>query len=129
MSAPAPAPPLWGLMAEFEGPTEVVEAAREVGGRELLRLPFQWPPRAPTTAKVAGEHELGAVLPDPVEDQVDGRPAAAAGAHGVPLDDLGVGGPALGAVAVDLGRSGPGLARLDHDAGRAERDADQVGQG
>ena len=30
MSAPAPAPPLWGLMAEFEGPTEVVEAARRV---------------------------------------------------------------------------------------------------
>ena len=30
MSAPAPAPPLWGLMAEFEGPTEVVEAARSI---------------------------------------------------------------------------------------------------
>ena len=39
----------------------VVEAAREVGGRELLRLPFQWPPKAPTTAKVSGEHELGGV--------------------------------------------------------------------
>ena len=23
----------------------VVEAAREVGGRELLRIPFQWPPQ------------------------------------------------------------------------------------
>ena len=42
----------------------VVEAAREVGGRELLRLPFQWPPRAPAVAKVAGEHELGAVTLD-----------------------------------------------------------------
>ena len=30
MSAPAPVPPIWGLMAEFEGPTEVVEAARKV---------------------------------------------------------------------------------------------------
>ncbi len=39
----------------------VVEAAREVGGRELVRLPFQWPPRASTTSKVAGEHELGTV--------------------------------------------------------------------
>ena len=26
MTAPTAAPPLWGLMAEFEGPTEVVEA-------------------------------------------------------------------------------------------------------
>lgn len=39
----------------------VVEAAREVGGRELLRLPLQWPPKAPTTAKAAGEHELGQI--------------------------------------------------------------------
>jgi hypothetical protein len=39
----------------------VVEAAREVGGRELVRLPLQWPPAQPTTQKVAGEHELGAV--------------------------------------------------------------------
>lgn len=37
----------------------VVEAAREVGGRELLRLPFQWPPAEPTAAEVRGEHELG----------------------------------------------------------------------
>lgn len=39
----------------------VVEAAREVGGRELLRVPFTWPPKAAQTAKVQGEHELGAV--------------------------------------------------------------------
>lgn len=39
----------------------VVEAAREVGGRELLRLPFSWPPRAPATSKAAGATELGAV--------------------------------------------------------------------
>lgn len=39
----------------------VVEAAREVGGRELVRLPFQWPPKAPATSKAAGASELGAV--------------------------------------------------------------------
>jgi len=39
----------------------VVEAAREVGGREMLRLPFEWPPKAPQSIKAAGEHELGPV--------------------------------------------------------------------
>ena len=39
----------------------VVEAAREVGGRELLRIPFQWPPRAPEKGEVRGQHELGRV--------------------------------------------------------------------
>lgn len=39
----------------------VVEAAREVGGREMVRVPFQWPPKAPTSGKAAGESELGAV--------------------------------------------------------------------
>lgn len=39
--------------------TLVVEAAREVGGRELLRLPFKWAPGA--TARAAGASELGAV--------------------------------------------------------------------
>lgn len=39
----------------------VVEAAREVGGRELLRLPFQWPPTAPAGAEGKGAHELGTV--------------------------------------------------------------------
>ena len=39
----------------------VVEAAREVGGRELLRLPLQWPPKARATATVEGEHELGRI--------------------------------------------------------------------
>ncbi|ABR89879.1 Uncharacterized conserved protein [Janthinobacterium sp. Marseille] len=39
----------------------VVEAAREVGGRELIRVPFQWPPKTTQTAQVKGEHELGAV--------------------------------------------------------------------
>ncbi len=39
--------------------TLVVEAAREVGGRELLRLPFSVP--AGGTAAAQGAHELGAV--------------------------------------------------------------------
>jgi hypothetical protein len=41
--------------------TLVVEAAREVGGRELLRLPFQWPPAAGATEAAQGSSELGAV--------------------------------------------------------------------
>jgi hypothetical protein len=39
----------------------VVEAAREVGGRELLRVPFDWPPKALTTLDAKGETELGAL--------------------------------------------------------------------
>jgi len=39
----------------------VVEAAREVGGRELLRIPFEWPPKAPATLDAKGESELGAL--------------------------------------------------------------------
>lgn len=41
--------------------TLVVEAAREVGGRELVRVPFAWPPRPGQTARAAGSSELGAV--------------------------------------------------------------------
>jgi hypothetical protein len=39
----------------------VIEAAREVGGRELLRVPFEWPPKAPVNLDVKGENEIGAV--------------------------------------------------------------------
>lgn len=39
----------------------VVEAAREVGGRELLRIPVQWPPKTPAAQKVQGQHELGTI--------------------------------------------------------------------
>jgi len=39
----------------------VIEAAREVGGRELLRIPVQWPPKPGAEGKAKGEHELGAV--------------------------------------------------------------------
>ncbi|WP_043437619.1 DUF2271 domain-containing protein [Cupriavidus sp. HPC(L)] len=51
----------------------VVEAAREVGGRELVRVPFAWPPEGAKSdaksgaksgagsAQAKGQHELGAV--------------------------------------------------------------------
>jgi hypothetical protein len=39
----------------------VVEAAREAGGRELVRLPFKWPPSALQQAAVKGQRELGSV--------------------------------------------------------------------
>ncbi|WP_170003908.1 DUF2271 domain-containing protein [Pseudopontixanthobacter vadosimaris] len=38
-----------------------VEAAREVGGRELVSIPFQWPPAKPMTGTKLGSKELGAV--------------------------------------------------------------------
>jgi len=39
----------------------VVEAAREMGGRELVKVPFQWPPKAAAKSEAKGSHELGAV--------------------------------------------------------------------
>lgn len=39
----------------------VVEATREVGGRELLRLPFEWPGIQKQQASAKGKVELGAV--------------------------------------------------------------------
>lgn len=39
----------------------VIEAVREVGGRELLRVPFQWPAASAQPAKAQGQHELGLV--------------------------------------------------------------------
>lgn len=41
--------------------TLVIEAAREVGGRELLRLPFTWPAKPGAVVRAAGTSELGAV--------------------------------------------------------------------
>ena len=40
--------------------TLVVEAVREVGGRELLKIPFEWKGK-PATGKAQGKTELGAV--------------------------------------------------------------------
>ena len=41
--------------------TLVVEAAREVGGRELVKIPFTWPARAAQNGSAQGTSELGAV--------------------------------------------------------------------
>jgi hypothetical protein len=41
--------------------TLVVEAAREVGGRELVRVPFSWPPKPGQTLRASGSSELGAI--------------------------------------------------------------------
>ncbi|MBN8480169.1 MAG: DUF2271 domain-containing protein [Xanthomonadales bacterium] len=42
----------------------VVEAAREVGGRELVRIPFEWPVSAAAHLEAKGEHELGTIQLD-----------------------------------------------------------------
>jgi hypothetical protein len=39
----------------------VVESSRENGGREVQRLPFEWPVKSAKTARAQGEHELGAL--------------------------------------------------------------------
>ncbi len=39
----------------------MIEASREVGGRELLTIPFTWPPRKTQTHDVQGTTELGKV--------------------------------------------------------------------
>ncbi|WP_109124814.1 DUF2271 domain-containing protein [Dyella sp. C11] len=42
----------------------VVEAARETGGREVVRVPFTWPATAPQQLSGQGSTELGAVKVD-----------------------------------------------------------------
>lgn len=39
----------------------VVEAAREAGGRELVKVPMAWPPKAAQTFSAKGKEELGDV--------------------------------------------------------------------
>ena len=39
----------------------LVEATREVGGREILRIPFSWPPTQKVSAKAQGSSELGTI--------------------------------------------------------------------
>ena len=41
--------------------TLVVEAVREVGGRELLKIPFTWPAKAAQNGSAQGSSELGAI--------------------------------------------------------------------
>jgi hypothetical protein len=40
----------------------VVEAAREAGGRELVKVPFTWTGKGKVAANAAGKEELGAVV-------------------------------------------------------------------
>ena len=42
----------------------VVEAVREVGGRELLKIPFEWPIKQKQQATAQGKTELGTVTLD-----------------------------------------------------------------
>ncbi|MFC5740419.1 DUF2271 domain-containing protein [Dyella tabacisoli] len=42
----------------------VVEAAREVGGREVVRVPFVWPVKSMQSLAAQGQTELGAVKLD-----------------------------------------------------------------
>jgi hypothetical protein len=42
----------------------VVEAAREVGGREVVKIPFEWPAAQRKQATAAGKTELGTVTLD-----------------------------------------------------------------
>lgn len=39
----------------------MIEAAREVGGREILEIPFQWPVEKQQSLSVSGESELGKI--------------------------------------------------------------------
>jgi hypothetical protein len=41
--------------------TLIVEASREVGGKEMIEIPFTWTPGAEATASAKGKEELGAV--------------------------------------------------------------------
>lgn len=41
--------------------TLLIEASREVGGREMLEIPFVWPPQKQETLSAQGESELGKV--------------------------------------------------------------------
>jgi len=52
-------PPLAGLPAgDYQ---LVVEAARESGGREMLKIPFTWPVAKPASLQAQGTSELGTV--------------------------------------------------------------------
>jgi len=40
----------------------MVEAAREAGGREVVKVPLQWPPKSAQNLTGQGKEELGAVV-------------------------------------------------------------------
>ncbi len=39
----------------------IVEASREVGGKELVEIPFKWAPGTDATGSASGKEELGAI--------------------------------------------------------------------
>ena len=39
----------------------IVEATREVGGKEMVEVPFKWAPGSEATASAKGKEELGAI--------------------------------------------------------------------
>lgn len=41
--------------------TLLVEAAREAGGREVVKVPLQWPPKSAQSLSAQGKEELGTV--------------------------------------------------------------------
>lgn len=41
--------------------TVLVEAAREAGGREVVKVPLQWPPKSAQSLTAQGKEELGTV--------------------------------------------------------------------
>ncbi|MBK1854902.1 DUF2271 domain-containing protein [Verrucomicrobiaceae bacterium 5K15] len=47
--------------------TLVVEASREVGGRELVKIPFSWDGKKLSAEKATGKSELGEVSVTPIE--------------------------------------------------------------
>src|SRR5258706_15274484 len=56
MTAPTAAPLLWGLMAEFEGPTEAVEAARRVQEAGYEKVDAYSPYPIEELAEALGHH-------------------------------------------------------------------------
>ncbi|MES2706533.1 MAG: DUF2271 domain-containing protein [Verrucomicrobiota bacterium] len=48
-------------LADGTGYELVVEASREVGGREMVRVPFKWDGKTPVEAEAKGETELGKI--------------------------------------------------------------------
>ena len=56
MTAAKPAPPIWGLMAEFEGPTEVVEAAHKAYGAGYRKMDAYTPYPIEELSEALGHH-------------------------------------------------------------------------
>jgi hypothetical protein len=56
MTSPAPAPPIWGLMAEFEGPTEVVVAAHRIREEGYRKVDAYTPYPIEELAEALGHH-------------------------------------------------------------------------